>query len=84
MTKLILARSPIYSHVTSSVQGLSTIRAFKAQSTLTKEFDNHQNLHSSAWFLYISSNRAFAFYLQGLSTIIVLAVATTLILIEKG
>lgn len=70
--------------MTASVQGLSTIRASLAQDTLSKEFDDHQDLHSSAWFLYITSNIAFAFYLQGLCAIIVLAVVLSLILTDRG
>ncbi|KAF2894913.1 hypothetical protein ILUMI_11262 [Ignelater luminosus] len=78
-----ITRSPIYSHMTASVQGLSTIRASLAQNTLAKEFDDHQDLHSSAWFLYIASNKAFAFYLEGLCAIIVLSVVLSLILTDR-
>lgn len=40
------ARSPVFSHLSSSLQGLCTIRAFRAQERLQKAFDAHQDLHS--------------------------------------
>lgn len=57
-------RSPIYSHMTASLQGLSTIRALNAQSILIEEFDRHQDNHSAAYYLYISCNRAFGIFLD--------------------
>ncbi|XP_026820568.1 probable multidrug resistance-associated protein lethal(2)03659 isoform X1 [Rhopalosiphum maidis] len=57
-------RSPVFTHLNATIQGLTTIRAFEAETILSKEFDNHQDLHSSAWYLFITSSRAFAFWLD--------------------
>ncbi|KAM7361614.1 putative multidrug resistance-associated protein lethal(2)03659 [Cochliomyia hominivorax] len=59
-----ITRSPIYSHLAASLTGLSTIRAFGAQRVLINEFDNHQDLHSSAFYLFISTSRAFGYWLD--------------------
>uniref|UniRef100_A0A3Q1C9L1 Multidrug resistance-associated protein 4 n=1 Tax=Amphiprion ocellaris TaxID=80972 RepID=A0A3Q1C9L1_AMPOC len=45
-------RSPVFSHLSSSLQGLWTIRAFRAQERLKKTFDAHQDLHSGLMFLF--------------------------------
>ncbi|KAF7279579.1 hypothetical protein GWI33_006975 [Rhynchophorus ferrugineus] len=59
-----ITKSPVFSHMTASVHGLSTIRAFTAQSLLISEFDELQNRHNAAWFLFIASSRCFAFWLD--------------------
>ncbi|XP_044751379.1 probable multidrug resistance-associated protein lethal(2)03659 [Coccinella septempunctata] len=59
-----ITRSPVYSHTNTSVSGLTTIRAFKAQDLLKKEFDSIQDRHSCAWFLFLASNRCFGYWLD--------------------
>uniref|UniRef100_A0A4W6BLM0 Multidrug resistance-associated protein 4 n=1 Tax=Lates calcarifer TaxID=8187 RepID=A0A4W6BLM0_LATCA len=53
-------RSPVFSHLSSSLQGLWTIRAFGAEERFQKAFDAHQDLHSAAWFLFLTTSRWFA------------------------
>ncbi|CAL7944629.1 unnamed protein product [Xylocopa violacea] len=57
-------RSPVFDHVGATLQGLTTIRAFKAEKIVTADFDNHQDLHTSTWFIFFSSSRAFGLYLE--------------------
>lgn len=71
----IPARSPIYSHLSASLNGLTTIRSFGAQPILIKEFDKIQDNHSSAFYLFISTSRAFGFWLD-LFCVMYIAVVT--------
>ncbi|XP_045542487.1 ATP-binding cassette subfamily C member 4 isoform X2 [Papilio machaon] len=70
-----VTRSPVFSHLNASLQGITTIRAFGAQEALIREFDNHQDLHSSAWYLFIASSRAFGFWLD-LVCVVYIAIVT--------
>ncbi|XP_044316417.1 probable multidrug resistance-associated protein lethal(2)03659 [Drosophila rhopaloa] len=58
------ARSPAYSHLTASLTGLSTIRAFGAQRILEAEFDGYQDMHSSAAYMFISTSRFFGYWMD--------------------
>ncbi|XP_054637094.1 multidrug resistance-associated protein 4 isoform X1 [Dunckerocampus dactyliophorus] len=64
-------RSPVFSHLSSSLQGLWTIRAFGAEGRFQKAFDAHQDLHSAAWFLFLTTSRWFAVRLDGMCSIFV-------------
>lgn len=64
-------RSPVFSHLSSSLQGLWTIRAFRAEERFQKTFDAHQDLHSEAWFLFLTTSRWFAVRLDGICSIFV-------------
>ncbi|KAJ3656111.1 hypothetical protein Zmor_015210 [Zophobas morio] len=57
-------RSPVFTHMTASLQGLTTIRAFGTQDILQCEFDQHQDLHSSAFYMFLGCNRTFGFWLD--------------------
>lgn len=45
----ITAKSPVFTHISATLRGLITIRAFEAEEVLTEEFDEHQvsNNHKS-------------------------------------
>lgn len=50
------AKSPVFSQMGSTLIGISTIRACKANERLALEFDNLQNVHSSVWQTLMSIN----------------------------
>lgn len=56
---LHIARSPLFTHTTASIEGLSTIRAFNAEMQLRSEFYEIQNVNTSAWFLFVATSRGF-------------------------
>ncbi|KAK5645843.1 hypothetical protein RI129_004307 [Pyrocoelia pectoralis] len=80
-----VARSPFYSYVQSTLQGLPTIRTFEVQKKLVKEFNHHLDTHkfnnyldthSTALHMSYSVSRAFGYWIDLLSFIFV---STTII-----
>ncbi|XP_054728886.1 probable multidrug resistance-associated protein lethal(2)03659 [Anastrepha obliqua] len=78
-----MTRSPVYTHTNQTFQGLTTIRALNATSHLDNEFHSHQNTNTSALFLFVSVNRAFAFWTDLICVLYILAVTFSFLIIEK-
>ncbi|XP_067135106.1 ATP-binding cassette sub-family C member 4-like [Centruroides vittatus] len=51
------SRSPVFSQLSVSLYGLTTIRAFKAESKFKSTFNEYQDKHTATWFVYVSLNR---------------------------
>lgn len=79
-----ICRSPVFSHMSASLSGLSTIRANNAQERIVVEFDNLQDVHSSVWRLSVSSNTALGVWLDCISTAFVAAVTFSFIALHQS
>ena len=73
------ARSPLYSHISSTIQGLSTIRSYKEQEKFSDKFHYYVNEHTKAWYLYIAINRWFGARVDMISTLFLAFVVMTAI-----
>ncbi|XP_058478651.1 ATP-binding cassette sub-family C member 4-like [Solea solea] len=76
-------RSPIFSHLSSSLAGLWTIRAFKAEERLQNIFDAQQNVHSEAWFLFLSTSRWLALRLDIICWAFIVVVSFSCMLLKE-
>ncbi|ODM98987.1 Multidrug resistance-associated protein 4 [Orchesella cincta] len=79
-----ITKSPLFTHLTASVQGLSTIRASKRQAILIDQFDSIQDIHSATWFLFISSNRWFGIWLDMVSVLFLASVTYGFLIFAGG
>ncbi|KAJ8983675.1 hypothetical protein NQ317_003463 [Molorchus minor] len=78
-----VTRSPIYTHLSASLHGLTTIRAFGAEEVLKREFDNYQNLNSAPCYLFIAANRTFGFWLDFHCVVYVACVIISILCISR-
>ncbi|CAG2056269.1 unnamed protein product [Timema podura] len=77
-------RSPVFSHLAASLNGLTTIRACGAQQLVRQEFDSHQDLHTSSFYLTIATSVAFGFWLDVVSNIFVACVAFSFLILDES
>ncbi|XP_032763157.1 cystic fibrosis transmembrane conductance regulator, partial [Rattus rattus] len=52
-------RSPIFTHLVTSLKGLWTLRAFRRQTYFETLFHKALNLHTANWFMYLATLRWF-------------------------
>ncbi|XP_017777157.1 PREDICTED: probable multidrug resistance-associated protein lethal(2)03659 [Nicrophorus vespilloides] len=77
-------RSPVIGYLNSTLEGLSTIRASGKQETLKMQFDEHQDLNTSAAYMYIATSRAFGFWLDILCSIYIAIIVFSFILLDSS
>ncbi|CAH0557993.1 unnamed protein product [Brassicogethes aeneus] len=78
-----ITKSPMFSHVNSSLNGLTTIRASQAQQALINEFDHHQDVHTSSWFLTITCVVSFGLWLDIICVIFVACVTYSFVFLAS-
>ncbi|EDV28837.1 uncharacterized protein TRIADDRAFT_19619 [Trichoplax adhaerens] len=58
------ATSPVYSHISTTLQGLAIIRNFGMEKEFIDQFFHFQNDHTQAWFFFMIATRWIAFHLD--------------------
>merc|ERR1719230_556226 len=69
-----IARTPLIDHFRSSLCGLPVIRAFKAEEYFKHEFCVKQDVHTSAWLVFVMTARWFALRMELLCTVLIVCV----------
>ncbi|XP_055936124.1 ATP-binding cassette sub-family C member 4-like isoform X2 [Argiope bruennichi] len=78
-----ITRSPVFSHLSTSLYGLTTIRAFKAQQSFELSFDHYQDRHTATWFMFISVTRWFGIVLDWLCVIYITCVTVSMVVLSE-
>ncbi|XP_001604413.2 multidrug resistance-associated protein 4 isoform X1 [Nasonia vitripennis] len=79
-----MTRSPVFTHLNATLNGLSTIRAYNAETILKKEFDKFQDVHTSSWYMFIATSSAFGFSLDICCFIFTTLVTFSFLLLEDN
>lgn len=79
-----ICRSPVFSHLSASLTGLSTIRSCGLQNRLVNEFDGLQDTHSAVWHLTVSANTALGMWLDCVSAIFIACVTFSFVILKDG
>ena len=83
-TLFLQARSPVFSHLSATLTGLTTVRAFKAQRRFTDDFDRYQDNHTKAWFLVLATARWFGVQLDIFNVLFITGVCFACVIAADG
>ncbi|PVU94926.1 hypothetical protein BB561_002172 [Smittium simulii] len=78
-----VTRSPVYSLLSETLDGIITVRAFSSQNIFLERFIDAQNENSRAFFSFISAARWLAFRLDMINTLLVILSSFSMLLIRK-
>ncbi|CAB3981721.1 multidrug resistance-associated 4-like isoform X1, partial [Paramuricea clavata] len=70
-----LSRSPLYSHISATLQGLATIRASEEQNQFHEKYNKYQDRNTSASYYYLAANRWLGYRLDIICAILMTFVA---------
>ncbi|CAG2177781.1 unnamed protein product, partial [Oppiella nova] len=59
-----ITRSPLYTHVSTTLNGLASVRAYGAQEAFERQYYVYQNDHNATWFLFACTSRALGLILD--------------------
>ncbi|XP_045760472.1 ATP-binding cassette sub-family C member 4 isoform X1 [Maniola jurtina] len=76
-------RSPVFSHMSATLNGISTIRSSGAQQRLIQEFDRFQDIHTSTWSSYLASGVTLGFWLDFICVLYLTIVIVAFLVIDS-
>ncbi|EDV27234.1 uncharacterized protein TRIADDRAFT_23227, partial [Trichoplax adhaerens] len=76
--------SPLYSHMSTTLQGLTTVRAYGASSRFLETFKEYLDMHTQSWIVFIASIRWNAFHIDFLCSFLVAGLSFSLVLLPEG
>ncbi|XP_071051524.1 ATP-binding cassette sub-family C member 4-like [Onthophagus taurus] len=78
-----IAKSPILSHLATTLDGIVTIRTFRSEREVVNQFDGHQDVHTSAMVLMLTCLNAFNLWLDLLAVIFVFFIVFGFIILSQ-
>ena len=79
-----LARSPLYSHISATLQGLTTIRACEREHASIAYFHAYQDEQTKGWLHYLIANRWFGMRIDLISSLFITIVSFSAIPLAGG
>ncbi|XP_011707130.1 PREDICTED: probable multidrug resistance-associated protein lethal(2)03659, partial [Wasmannia auropunctata] len=81
-----ITKSPLFSHVNETLNGLSTIRSSgnEIEKMMRKQFDVLQDRHSGAWYLFLASSTSFILFMNLIMSLFVAYICFSLVLMNKN
>ncbi|XP_031639826.1 multidrug resistance-associated protein 4-like, partial [Contarinia nasturtii] len=79
-----ITKSPVFTHISATLNGLSTVRAFQAEPILRDEFERHQNLNTGTWSMFLGISHAFGLSLDMMVYVFIGVVLYIFLIVNEG
>ncbi|XP_071641737.1 ATP-binding cassette subfamily C member 4-like isoform X2 [Temnothorax longispinosus] len=81
-----ISKSPIFSHVNATLNGLATIRSggVEIEKMMRRQFDMLQDRHSGTWYLFITSSAVFSVFMDLVLSLFIALLCFSLILMNEN
>ena len=66
-----VARSPLFSQMASTLNGLATIRSYRKEGLFVERFAAVQDRHTATYFTFISASRMYGIFLEAICVVYV-------------
>ncbi|CAH1235672.1 unnamed protein product [Diabrotica balteata] len=77
-------RSPMIGHLNAALEGVTTVRAYKAENMVINEYERHQDVFTSAHYSLLCFKFAMGFYMSLLAGVMVTLIICTFVLFDTG
>lgn len=82
--QIFVARFPVFNHLSTTLEGLWTIRALGSEDRFLHGFDTLQDKHTAACYTYIATNRWFAVILDVFCMVFVVMLALLSVVVAEN
>ncbi|XP_070149139.1 ATP-binding cassette sub-family C member 4-like isoform X2 [Polyergus mexicanus] len=79
-----ISKSPLFSHVNTTLNGLPTIRSTGIEKMMRNKFDALQDTHNGVWYQILTCGTAFAIILDTIACLFIACLSYSFILIDEN
>ncbi|CAG2179609.1 unnamed protein product, partial [Oppiella nova] len=78
-----ITRSPVFTHVSTTINGLVSVRAYGAQEAFERQYYIYQNDHTATWFLFVCASRTLGLIMDWLCVAYLVVIAVVMMVFPE-
>ncbi|CAH1985088.1 unnamed protein product [Acanthoscelides obtectus] len=78
-----VTKSPVFTYINSTVTGLASIRSCKIENILVRQFDSHQDVNTSSWWLLAAVQCGLGIWIDALCAVFIACIAFSFIVVQS-
>ena len=73
----------MFTHVSTTLNGLASVRAYGAQEAFERQYYVYQNDHTATWFLFVCTSRAMSLIMDAICVAYLVAIAVVMMVFPE-